>query len=176
MLITSGGVSLGDYDMVKDILSKRGELHLWTIRIKPGKPSAFGLIRRDGDRPGLPLIGLPGNPVSSMITFEQFVRPAILKMLGLRTLRKPTVRAKIEGEISNKDRRRVFARVSVHSDGDAYRARLTGPQGSAILTSMTKANGLAIVPDLVSHISPGDAVEVQMMDWNESYCLEGETP
>lgn len=176
MLITSGGVSLGDYDMVKDILSQRGEMHLWTIRMKPGKPSAFGLIRRDSDRPGLPLLGLPGNPVSSMITFEQFVRPAILKMLGLRTLRKPTVRAKIEAEISNRDGRRVFARVSVRSDGDEYRARLAGPQGSGVLTSMAKANGLAIVPESVSRVGPGDVVEVQMLDWNESHCLEGEMP
>lgn len=176
LLITSGGVSVGDYDMVKHVLSQRGELHLWTIRMKPGKPSAFGLIRRGGGRGGLPLLGLPGNPVSSMITFELFVRPAILKMLGLKTLSKPAVMATIEDEIRNGDGRRVFARVVLRRDGDAYRARLTGPQGSGILSSMSRANGLAIVPESVPKLRPGDLVEVQLLDWNEGCMLQGETP
>lgn len=175
MLITSGGVSLGDYDMVKNVLAERGEMELWTIRMKPGKPSAFGLIRRGSDRPGLPHVGLPGNPVSSMITFEQFVRPAILKMLGHSNLEKPTVRAVIEDRIANKDGRRIYSRVFVRKSGDVYKARLTGPQGSAILTSMVNANGLAVVPETVSQVNPGDIVDVQMLDWNESHILPQET-
>lgn len=176
LLITSGGVSLGDYDMVKDVLSQRGEMHLWTIRMKPGKPSAFGIIRRGGDRPGLPLLGLPGNPVSAMVTFEQFVRPAILKMRGMTTLAKPTVRARLDDEIRNRDGRRVFARVVVRRDGDGYRAKLTGPQGSGVLTSMARANGLAIVPETADRVRPGDTVEVQMLDWGEDAILEEATP
>jgi len=176
LLITSGGVSLGDYDMVKNVLSQRGEMRLWTIRMKPGKPSAFGMVRRGQERHGLPLLGLPGNPVSSMITFEQFVRPAIRKMLGLRTLTKPSIQAISEDEILNSDGRRVYARVVVRKVGDGYRARLTGPQGSGILTSMARANGLAIVPETASKVCPGDTVEVQMLDWSEDYILEEGTP
>ena len=176
LLITSGGVSLGDYDMVKNVLSQRGEMRLWTVRMKPGKPSAFGMVRRGQERQGLPLLGLPGNPVSSMITFEQFVRPAIRKMLGLRTLTKPSIRAIIEDEILNSDGRRVYARVMVSRVGDGYRARLTGPQGSGILTSMARANGLAIVPEAVPQVRPGDTVVVQMLDWSEDYILEEGTP
>jgi molybdopterin molybdotransferase len=176
LLITSGGVSVGDYDMVKDVLSRRGEIHLWTVRMKPGKPSAFGLIRRGAGRPGLPLLGLPGNPVSSMITFEQFVRPAILKTRGVRTLAKPSIRAIMDDPIVNSDNRRVYARVRVRRDADGYHARLTGSQGSAILTSMSKANGLAIVPETADRVRPGDAVEVQMLDWDEGTILEEATP
>ena len=172
LLITSGGVSLGDYDMVKNVLAQRGEIRLWTIRMKPGKPSAFGVVNRGQDRPGLPLLGLPGNPVSSMITFEQFVRPAIRKMLGMKTLTKPSVRAIIDDDIVNSDGRRVYARVVVRKVGDGYRAKLTGPQGSGILSSMARANGLAIVPESVSMVRSGETVEVQMLDWSEDYMPE----
>ncbi|PIW40240.1 MAG: molybdopterin molybdenumtransferase MoeA, partial [Chloroflexi bacterium CG15_BIG_FIL_POST_REV_8_21_14_020_46_15] len=91
MLITSGGVSKGDYDVVKDVLVKCGEINLWTVCMKPGKPSAFGVITKGGKR--VPLLGLPGNPVSSMVTFEQFARPAILKMLGKSNFAKPSIPA-----------------------------------------------------------------------------------
>ena len=90
MLITSGGVSLGDYDIVKDVLAKRGEIAFWTVCMKPGKPLAFGLVR-SGEKK-VPHLGLPGNPVSSMVTFEQFARPAILKMLGRKNLDKPSLK------------------------------------------------------------------------------------
>ncbi len=176
LLVTSGGVSVGDYDVVKNVLAERGDMDLWTVRMKPGKPSAFGMIRRGGDRPGLPLLGLPGNPVSSMITFEQFVRPAILKMLGHTNLDKPTVRAVMEDRVMNRDHRRIYCRVIVHRSGDTYRARLTGPQGSGVLTSMSSANGLAVVPETVARLDPGDTVDVQMLDWNESHNLPQEVP
>ncbi|MFC2008898.1 gephyrin-like molybdotransferase Glp [Chloroflexota bacterium] len=174
MLVTSGGVSLGDYDMVKNVLADRGDMDLWTVCMKPGKPSAFGVIRRGNGKPGLPHLGLPGNPVSAMVTFEQFARPAILKMLGQEAFGKPTVRAIIEDRVINTDGRRIFARAFVRRVEDVYKARLTGPQGSAILTSMAKANGLAIVPETVSQVNPGDTVDVQMLDWNESHILPEE--
>ncbi|MBE0431420.1 MAG: molybdopterin-guanine dinucleotide biosynthesis protein B [Dehalococcoidia bacterium] len=169
MLITSGGVSKGDYDMVKDVLAERGEIGFWTVCMKPGKPLAFGVIKtiEGGSEKKVPHLGLPGNPVSSMITFEQFARPAILKMMGKRTLPKPTIRAIIHDPIRNTDGRRIFARVAVTRCGRQYHASLTGPQGSGILTSMVRANGLAVIPETSSGAEPGDIVSVQMLDWAE---------
>lgn len=163
MLITSGGVSLGDYDVVKDVLSRRGEIAIWTVYMKPGKPSAFGTIT-DGDKKMLHL-GLPGNPVSSMITFEQFARPAILKMMGIKNTAKPTIKAIIDDDVINSDGRRIYARVAVSKIDDIFHASLTGPQGSGILTSMTKANGLAIIPENTNGVKAGDVVQIQMIDW-----------
>jgi molybdopterin molybdotransferase len=169
MLITSGGVSKGDYDMVKDVLAAHGEIGFWTVRMKPGKPIAFGVIEKTtgGRKTKVPHLGLPGNPVSSMITFEQFARPAILKMIGKRVLAKPTVRAIIEGDITNTDGRRVFARVMVTKRSGQYYASLTGPQGSGILTSLVRANGVAVIPEHSGAVKAGDMVEVQMLDWVE---------
>ena len=165
LLITSAGVSVGEYDVVKDVLARLGEVTFWTVRMKPGKPLAFGLLHL-GKRK-IPQLGLPGNPVSSMIAFEQFARPAILKMLGRENFFKPTIQAKSEGRIDNKDGRRVFARVRVTKRDGQYFARLVGPQGSGILTSMAQANGLMIVPEDKQVIEVGDEVQVQMLDWNE---------
>ena len=165
MFISSGGVSLGDYDMVKDVLAKRGEIAFWTVCMKPGKPLAFGVIK--GKKGGIPHLGLPGNPVSSMVTFEQFARPAILKMMGKRNLTKPTVQAVIEDDITNTDGRRMYVRVTVTKHDEQYHACLTGPQGSGILTSMAKANGLAIIPENSSGVKKGGIVQVQMLDWSE---------
>ncbi len=169
MLITSGGVSKGDYDIVKDVLAEQGEIGFWTVRMKPGKPIAFGVIekRKGRKKRKVPHLGLPGNPVSSMITFEQFARPAILKMMGKKILAKPTIRATINGDITDTGGRRVFARVMVTKRGDQYHAAVTGPQGSGILTSMVKANGVAVIPESSKGVKAGDMVEVQMLDWGE---------
>jgi len=164
LIITSAGVSMGDYDVVKDVLAKHGEVTFWTVRMKPGKPLAFGQLRV-GKRM-IPHLGLPGNPVSSMITFEQFARPAILKMLGRKDFEKATIHAKSESNVKNTDGRRIFARVLVSKQEREYHARLVGPQGSGILTSMAQANGLMIVPEDVPAVSVGDTVVVQMLDWN----------
>jgi len=112
-------------------------------------------------------LGLPGNPVSSMVTFEQFARPAILKMMGKKILAKPTIQAVMANDIKNTDGRRMFTRVIVIKHEDKYYARLTGPQGSGILTSMTKANGLAIIPENSKGVKVGDMIQVQMLDWQE---------
>ncbi len=170
MLITTGGVSKGDYDVVKDILAKEGEIAFWTVRVKPGKPLAFGTIR-GGSKAGIvrniPHLGLPGNPVSSMVTFELFVRPAILKMMGKKNLAKPTVEAVLENSIVNSDGRRILARAVVRKRDGRYFARLTGPQGSGVLTSMSLANGLVIVPEDKEKVAVGDVVQVMMLDWSE---------
>jgi len=170
MLLTSGGVSAGDYDMVKDVLAKEGEISFWTVRMKPGKPLAFGTIRgagKGGATKNIPHLGLPGNPVSSMVTFELFARPAILKMMGKKNLSKPMVEAVLEEPVVNTDGRRVYLRAIVEKRDGQYFARLTGPQGSGILTSMSLANGLVIIPEDRKEVKAGETVQALMLDWNE---------
>lgn len=169
MLITTGGVSIGDYDIVKDVLAKQGEVVFWKVRMKPGKPVAFGRIKgvtEAGVARNILHLGLPGNPVSVMITFELFARPAILKMMGKKNLAKRSLEAVIEEPIINEDGRRIFARAVIEKRGGQYFARLTGPQGSGILTSMTVADGLVIVPEDRPGVEKGDIVQVMMLDWN----------
>jgi molybdopterin-guanine dinucleotide biosynthesis protein B len=137
--------------------------------MKPGKPLAFGVMKKvEGSRKGkVPHLGLPGNPVSSMVTFEQFARPAILKMMGKKILKKPVVQAVIENDVVATDKRRRFIRVNVTKHGSQYYASITGNQGSGILTSMAKANGLAVIPENSNGAKAGDTVDVQMLDWEE---------
>jgi molybdopterin molybdotransferase len=161
LLITSAGVSRGDYDVVKDVLAKEGQIDFWTVRMRPGKPLAFGSFP-SGER-RVPHLGLPGNPVSSMVTFELFGRPAIAKMLGKPFAERPRVRAIAEERIENADGRRVYARAIVTRRDGKYRAALTGPQGSGVLTSMALANALAIVPEDVIAIEPGDEVDCLLL-------------
>ena len=170
MLITTGGVSAGDYDIVKDILVKKGNITFWTVQMKPGKPLAFGTIKGFGKTDTariIPHLGLPGNPVSSMVTFELFARPAILKMMGKKNFTKPTIEAILEDTIINDDGRRLFTRAVVEKRDGQYFARLTGPQGSGILTSMSLANGLVIIPEDKAEVKEGEVVQVMMLDWNE---------
>jgi molybdopterin molybdotransferase len=165
LFLTSGGVSVGDYDVVKDVLGTEGEMQFWQVCMKPGKPLAFGLLHG-----GVPLIGLPGNPVSAMVSFEQFARPAILKMLGYTDLTKPAIRAVVDTPLTNSGRR-GFVRVIVERGEDGYHARTTGEQGSGVLTSMSRANGLAIVPEETLYVEAGSELVVQMLDWPEGVIL-----
>ncbi|MBC8248626.1 MAG: molybdopterin molybdotransferase MoeA [Anaerolineales bacterium] len=158
LFLTSGGVSVGDFDVVKMVLAAEGEMGFWRVRMKPGKPLAFGHIG------GVPLLGLPGNPVSAMVSFELFARPAILKMLGKTRLEKPTVEATLLDEITRKDNRRHFLRVMLEEREGEYFARLTGDQGSGILLSMVRGQGLAIIPEDVDHLPVGARVQVMMLD------------
>ena len=166
MLLTSAGVSRGDYDMVKDVLAREGEIDFWTAAMKPGKPLAFGFFRSGQRR--IPHIGLPGNPVSSMVSFELFARPAILKMMGKTHWQKPTIRAIAKERIVNRDDpRRYFARCVVTQEGGRYYASLTGPQGSGILSSMAAANALTVIPEDVDVVEPGEEITVMMLDWSQ---------
>jgi molybdopterin molybdotransferase len=170
MLVTSGGVSLGDYDIVRDVLAKEGEIVFWRVKQKPGKPLAFGMINALAEGGGvrkIPLFGLAGNPVSAMLNFELFARPAMLKMMGRKNLDKPVIEAIMEEPIKNTDGRRIFARAVVRKHDGNYFARLTGPQGSGILTSMTLANGLVVVSEDRPGVKKGDSVPVIMLDWGE---------
>lgn len=165
LIITTGGVSMGDFDMVKNVLAAEGDMNFWRVRMKPGKPIAFGTIQ------GVPLLGLPGNPVSAMVTFETFARPAMLKMMGHSYWQKPYVEATLLDGERNRDGRRVYLRAKVERRDGQYFARLTGPQGSGILTSMAGANGLAIIPEDRAEVKPGDKVQVLMLDWPEDPSL-----
>ena len=180
MLVTSAGVSRGDYDVVKDVLAREGEIDFWTVAMKPGKPLAFGCFYPDGKGGRrVPHIGLPGNPVSSMVTFELFGRPAMMKMAGKKDWRRPTLRATTLDRIVNRNDPRVFlARCFVTERDGKYYASLTGEQGSGILTSMMRANALTIIPADVDEVEPGAEVEVLMLDWSRgeewgSYLTDG---
>jgi molybdopterin molybdotransferase len=161
LFLTTGGVSMGDFDMVKKVLAAEGEMGFWRVKMKPGKPLAFGQIQ------GVPLLGLPGNPVSAMVTFELFARPAILKMQGNTRLKKPIIEAKLMDEIPRKDKRRHYVRVRVERQEREYRAYLTGDQGSGILLSMVRSHGLAIIPEDVDYLPAETKVPVIMLDWPE---------
>ena len=166
LLITSGGVSVGDFDVVKKVLAAEGEITFWRVRMKPGKPLAFGLIEATsgGQRRRIPVLGMPGNPVSVMVSFEVFCRPAILAMQGRTDLQRTTVEAVLADEIPSKDDRRHYVRVQVTQQEGGYVASLTGAQGSGILTSMVKANGLAIIPEDWSRAPAGARVRVMLLE------------
>jgi molybdopterin molybdotransferase len=170
LLVTSAGVSKGDYDMVKDVLTQRGDINFWSVRMRPAKPLAFGILRGD-DGASIPLLGLPGNPVSAMVAFEMFGRPAIRTMLGRQRLARPMVEGVLSGPIYNTDGRRVYARVEVEKRDGVYYANPAGPQGSNILTSMSRANGLAICPFDLPLKESGEKVDIIMLDWNEEVDL-----
>jgi molybdopterin molybdotransferase len=162
MLITSAGVSRGDYDVVKDVLAKEGEIDFWAVRMRPGKPLAFGAFPSGKRR--VPHLGLPGNPVSSMITFELFGRPAVYKMLGKTGWERPRVRAVAEERMVNTDGRRVYMRAILSQREGKHYVSLTGPQGSGILTSMALANALAVVPEDVAAVEAGEEVECLLLE------------
>lgn len=159
VLIASAGVSVGDYDFVKDALKDLGmEMIFWKVAMKPGKPLAFGKIQ------GKPVFGLPGNPVSSMVSFEQFVRPSLLKMMGHRQLFRPVIEAVLKEDIQKKPGRRHFIRASVSFERDHYAVRVTGAQGSGILRSMVRANGLIVIPEDREKVKAGEVVKVQLLE------------
>lgn len=162
LFITSAGVSVGDYDIVKDVLNREGAMHFWQVNMKPGKPLAFGLIG------AMPLLGLPGNPVSAIISFETFARPAILTMLGRTKFARPYVTAMLQDRAENNAGRRNYIRVHVaRNDAGEYIATTTGEQGSGILTSLSRANGLLEMPPDVLAYKPGERVKITMLDYPE---------
>ncbi len=164
LVLTSGGVSHGDYDVVKDILATMGEITFWTVRMKPGKPLAFGKLKANGKE--IPHLGLPGYPVSSMVVFEVLARPTLLKMMGRRQLDKPSLWAIAEHDIVNKDDRRLFARAVLTRQQDQFFVKLVGSQMSGVLSTLAQANALAIVPENVPKINKGGKVEVMVLDWD----------
>jgi molybdopterin molybdotransferase len=167
VIVTSGGVSVGDFDFVKDVLRELGsEMKFWKVAMKPGKPLAFGTIG------GKPAFGLPGNPVSCMVCFEQFVRPSLLKMMGHERIYRPVIQAVLKEDIKKKPGRKHFIRSSVRFEDGRYTVTTTGDQGSGILKSMVAANGLLIFPEELSTLRAGDTVKVQIIDRSFDYSAE----
>ncbi len=157
LILSSAGVSVGAYDVVKAAVEAEGALDFWRVRMRPGKPVAFGHVR------GIPFVGLPGNPVSALVSFEVFARPALLKMGGHRHWRKPTLTATLEEPLRS-DGRESYLRVIVTRRGAGYGARSTGDQGSAVLTSLVKANGLLILPEGVTEAQAGESFTVWVLN------------
>jgi molybdopterin molybdotransferase len=162
LLISSAGVSVGEHDVVKGALGRLGaEQHLWLVDVRPGKPIAFSTIPQDG-KGALAVFALPGNPVSAMVTFELFVRPAILRVAGHGRLQRPTIRARALAPIANRDHRRAYLRVTLTPEGGGYGAALTGTQSSGVLRSMVAADGLAVVPGETT-VPAGEPVTVVVL-------------
>ena len=160
LILSSAGVSVGAFDVVKRALEQNGTLGFWRVNMRPGKPVAFGRVH------GIPFMGLPGNPVSAAVTFEIFVRPAILKMAGRTALAKPQRRARLDQEIVS-DGRESYLRGIVRPEAGGYAARLTGEQGSNLITSLTKANALLVIPAGQKRVAAGEIVTAWMLDWPE---------
>lgn len=159
LLITSAGISAGEFDYIRDVLGELGvELRVWKVRMRPGAPLGFGWLR------AMPWIGLPGNPVSTMVTFELFVRPVLRKMLGHERLYRRPVPVTLEEPVSIGAKLTHFLRaiVTVRDDG-SLSARLTGPQGSGILTSMSLANALLVVPEDRPRVEAGETLHALLL-------------
>ena len=155
LLITSGGVSVGAFDFTKDVLKSLGaELHLWRVLMRPGAPLGFGTLH------GMPWLGLPGNPVSAMVTFELFARPVIRRLRGERQVFRRPFQVRVRDDVVIGAPLTHFMRVIVEWDGNEAWARLTGPQGSGLLTSMSRANALLIVPPERQTIRAGESAHV----------------
>lgn len=158
VLITSGGVSVGQFDFVKDIQDELGvERRLWGVAMRPGKPLTFGV------RGGTLVFGLPGNPVSAMVSFELFVRPALLRLMGYRKTTRPLYRAIIAEDVANTDGRVYVVRVRAWREDGNWHITSTGAQGSGILRSMVGANGLAFVPGGPRGVQAGEEVEFLLL-------------
>ncbi|MBW2636365.1 MAG: molybdopterin molybdotransferase MoeA [Deltaproteobacteria bacterium] len=159
VIISSGGVSVGDYDFVKDVMAQMGtNIEFWQVAQRPGKPLAFGTME------GKLVFGLPGNPVSSMITFEEYVRPALLKMMGREEIFRRTIKATLMEDIKKKSGLKHFIRALVRKEGEKFTVSTTGEQGSGILKSMVLANGIIVLPEDMTSVKKGEEVAVQLID------------
>ena len=161
LIVSSAGVSVGAHDVVKAILDKEGKVKIWRVRMRPGKPVTYALYS------GIPYLGLPGNPVSAMVTFEIFARPVILKMAGYKKIHKSKVKVVVKDSISS-DGRESYIRAVVSGRQGEYLAQTTGKQRSHMMMSLVKANALVIVPEGRTRVEPGEQLEAVMLDWPES--------
>jgi molybdopterin molybdotransferase len=154
--VSSGGVSVGERDVVKAAFFKRGDLDFYKVAMQPGMPQGFGHIE------GTPYFGLPGNPVSVFVSFEVFIRPALMKMMGRRSLFRPEIGARLQEPISGPEGKTQFARVRVRRTSDGWVATPTGGRGSNLIATVARANGLAIVPPGVATAEAGSEVRVML--------------
>ncbi len=157
VIISSAGVSVGAFDVVKDVLDSEGEVNFWRVKMRPGKPLAFGTYA------GIPFFGRPGNPVSSMLSFDRFVRPALLKMMGHCDLERRQVEAVLTERIQS-DGRESYIRVILSQQDSQFAAIPTGEQGSHLITSLVKANGLLKIPEGVKVAEKGEKLTAYFLD------------
>jgi molybdopterin molybdotransferase len=160
LFVSSAGVSVGVYDVVTAVLQQAGAVNFWRVRMRPGKPLAFGQYG------GVPYLGFPGNPVSAMVSFERFGRPALLKMGGHSQLERPQVQARLTAPLES-DGRESYIRVVVRRTAEGYTATPTGDQGSHMLSSLVTANALLVLPEGVRHAAVGEQYGAMMLDWPE---------
>ena len=166
VILTSGGVSMGDYDVVKALLQGKG-VDFWQVAMQPGKPFAFGAV---ADKP---FFGLPGNPVSVFVSFEQFVRPAVLHMLGANRLFRDRVDGVMEEPVKAHPDKDVFVRVTTtRNDDGVLEARPSGGQSSNVLSALALADALAVIPVGMDAVEAGDGVELEMIHWPEARSRE----
>jgi molybdopterin biosynthesis enzyme len=176
LVVVSGGVSVGPFDVVKTAMETIGSVDLWRVAVQPGKPFAFGTAERPGGGAPVLVFGLPGNPVSSAVTFELFVRPAIRQMSGRTDVRRPTDRAVLGDGVTKSEGRRAFIRVVAERDADGtpvrdgegrVRVRLAGGtrgQGSHVISALAVADALAVIPEDVPGLPAGAAVTLWWLD------------
>jgi molybdopterin molybdotransferase len=162
IVITSGGVSMGEYDLVKAVLAELGEVDFWQVAMQPAKPFAFGTVA------GTPLFGLPGNPVSSMVAFEQFVRPGLLRMMGATRLFRPRVPGVLDDEADTNPEKTVFLRVTTRFADGRWRAALSGGQASNVLSALAAADAFAVIPVGTGLVTAGSEVDLEMFRWPET--------
>ena len=156
MVLTSGGVSMGEYDLVKIILRELGTVDFWKVAMQPAKPFAFGHIE------GTPLLGLPGNPVSVMVAFEQFARPALLKMMGCRALFRAHAIARSAETWRTNPAKTVFVRVATEVEDGVTKVRSSGGQSSNVLSALARADSFAVIPVGTGWVHPGDPVAIEL--------------
>lgn len=160
VLITSGGVSVGAYDVVKEVLSRLGTVGFHKVAMQPGMPQGFGVIGPDRT----PVFGLPGNPVSALVSFEVFVRPALRRMLGSESLTRPVVTARTTTDLTASADKRAYLRVSLEVRDGAYVVTPVSGPGSHLVAGMARANALAVVPEGVERIAAGEPVQCVMLE------------
>jgi molybdenum cofactor synthesis domain-containing protein len=160
-IVTSGGVSMGEYDLVKAVLTELGGVEFWQVAMQPGKPFAFGMID------GTPLFGLPGNPVSVFVAFEQFVRPALLHMMGSPRLFRPRLTGVLDEEVSTNPEKTVFVRVALEWDDGTAHAYPSGGQDSNVLSALASADALAVIPVGAGDLAAGSPVDLEMFRYPE---------
>jgi molybdopterin molybdotransferase len=165
-VVTSGGVSMGEHDLVKQVLGELGGVDFWKVAMQPAKPFAFGAVG------GAPFFGLPGNPVSVAVAFEQFLRPSLLTMMGADRVLRPRITGVMEEAVSTDPEKTVFLRAAVRHDRGAWRVRLSGGQGSNVLSALAAADGFAVVPRGTAGVEAGETVTLEMFRWPEERTMD----
>jgi len=166
VIVTSGGVSMGEYDLVKAVLSELGEVGFWQVAMQPAKPFAFGQV---GSRP---FFGLPGNPVSAFVAYEQFLRPGLLKMMGATRLFRPRIIGRARLALDTDPAKTVFVRVRTWTEGGDRWSEPSGEQGSNVLSALAAGDAFAVVPEGTDRIGAGDEVTLEMFRWPEERTID----